>query len=306
MEYIIEEINSKKTQNEYNNYENKGINKDKYKNKDKNKDKNENKNKNRDKNRNKDKNKRQNNIKYYIIKILKYTLLFILLLFIAYNNIYQFSINNSPFKKNIFNIKLHHVTEKTMEGALSKGDVSIISTKKQEYNTDEIILVQDQSGIKVERVVEVLDNDIDNTKDKYLTKADNTYYFNNFIIEEDMVIGKQIFKIPKIGWLLEIARSKITTVVMIVILLIILFFLFQIRLYSPTRSREIEAAPSLIAKIKIVFNKENRNLLKRRNKHSREVQKEKIKERVEKRRLNNKNNPNNDMNRKIEDTENKN
>ena len=216
--------------------------------------------------------------------------MFILLLFILYNNIYQFSINASPFRKNIFNIKLYHVTSNTMEGALSKGDISVINTKKHEYKVEDIILIYDQSGIKLERVAEVLNSNVDNTKIKYLTKADKAYYYNNFIIEEDMIIGKQIFKIPKAGWMLEVARSKITTIVAIVILIIILFFLLQIRLYSPARSREIEEAPSMIDKIKIVLNKENRELLKRRNKHSREVQKEKTRERMKKRREQNKDN----------------
>lgn len=219
-------------------------------------------------------------------QVFKYILLFIALCFVLYNNIYQFSSDRSIFKKNIFNVKLYHVTEKTMEEALIKGDVSVISTRKKKYKIDDILYIVDQSGPKLERVVDIVENELDDLKNiekKYITKSDNSYYLNNFVIEEDMIIGKQIFKIPKAGTLLEIARSRTTTIIMIIILVIILFLLLQIKFYRPARSVDTEGDISFVKKIKLVFSKENRRK-SRKAKHSRKTQKEITKKRLKARK----------------------
>ncbi len=184
--------------------------------------------------------------------------------------------------------------ENTMKNTISIGDVAIVSTRKQEYKKDDIILLQDQSGVKLERIADVFINDTTNTENtakitkSYLTKADEAYYYNNFLIDEDMVIGKYIFKIAKIGWLLEIARSRTTTIVMIIILAIVLFLLLQIKQYNPSRSSRENKQMSLFSQIKLIFNKEDRKTKRIKFKHSRKVQKEEVNQRLEARRNRNK------------------
>lgn len=234
----------------------------------------------------KDTKEKRKKLKTSLYSIFKYLLLIIVLSFIFYNNIYQLSSNGSIFRKNIINTKLFHVIEKTMEDVLFKDDVAIINTKTRKYEVDDIVLIQDQSGVKIERVMEVIDGELENTKRKYITKADGSYYFNNFIIEEDMVIGKYSWKLPKAGWLLQIARSKVTTIVVISILIIVLFFLLQIRLYKPMRGQDEDI--STFGKLKRILSKWSEKSTKKDHKHSRKAQREKIDKKIASRKKNNK------------------
>lgn len=231
--------------------------------------------------KNKDiKNKEKKKNKFNFKKLLKYFFWSFVFLIILYNNIYLFSLNNSRFDTNIFNTKLYIIEDEMMEDTLSKGDIAIINTKYKEYNIDDIILFKDQSGIKLQKIVEITSSNIDESKKVYITKFNKSFYLNNFNIEENMVIGKYTRKISNFAWLLKILRSKITTIIIIMILLIILFLLIQIRLYKPTRGIGIDEDETLINQLKMILSKNKEDNKKLRGRHSRKEQKKKVRKRV--------------------------
>ena len=188
---------------------------------------------------------------------------------------YLFSLNKSEFNTNIFNRKLYLIENEMMEDTLFKGDIAIITTKEEEYNIGDIILFKDQSGIKIERIMEIIVSNIDKDEKVYITKADKGFYLNNFLIKENMIIGKYIRKISNMSWFLNILRSKITTIVIIIILSIILFFLIQIRIYEPSRSKDINENETFINQIKEILTKDKKKNRYIKGRHSREAQKKK-------------------------------
>lgn len=199
---------------------------------------------------------------------------------VIYNNTYLFSLNRSEFNKNILNTKLYLVENNVMEDTLQSGDIAIINTKKQEYAIGDIILFKDQSGVKLERIMEIVASNLSTDEKKYITKADKSFHLNNFPINENMVIGKQTKHVSGFGWLLQVARSKITTIVTISILVIVLYILIQIRLYKPSRSQSTDEDDSLINQVKSILKKDKEAIKNRRGRHSRKVQKERTRRNI--------------------------
>ena len=244
-------------------------------------------------NQNIKKNKKTKKSKINLKKILKYLLFLFLFFVILYNNFYLFSLNRSEFSKNIFNRKLYLMEDEMMEDVLYKGDIAIINTRDIEYNIDDIILFKDQSGVKLERIKEIIPSNLTTNKKVYITKADKGFYLNNFKVQEDMIIGKYTRKISNMGWFLKILRSRITTIVIIMVFVIILFLLIQIRLYRPTRGKGTDQDEiSLVNQLKVILSKDKENVKQLKGRHSRKIQKEKIR----KKRVKNK--KNRDVNKK--------
>ncbi len=159
-----------------------------------------------------------------------------------------------------------------MEKHFKVNDIAIIKTNAKNYQKDDVILLKDDSGLRLERIIEVIDN---GGSKAYNTKSDNSMYIDHYELEEKMIVGRSHKKISNLSWFLKAARSPKTTLLIISILLIILFFLIQIRIYNPTRTRTGKKEESLFTILKTIFSKEYRESKRRKEKHSRYVQREK-------------------------------
>lgn len=209
--------------------------------------------------------------------IFKYFLLLIIIVILLYNNIYLFSEGRNT--KNIFNRKLYIIEDEMMEDTLKKNDIAIINTSPKEYSIGDIILFFDSAGLKLERIHEIVDVDMQGEEKRYITKADKSNYLNNLEIKDEYIVGKYTKKIPKLGNILKIIRSRVTTIIFISILTIVLFLLIQIRLYRPSREKgKIDEQP-IFEQLKDMLKKDKEKVVGR---HSRKVQKERVKKRYKK------------------------
>ena len=95
-----------------------------------------------------------------------------------------------------------------MEKVLSKGDVVIVEKIKDDYKSlkeGNIIAYKYEGIIVVHRIEKIIKN---KNKLKIYTKGDANKNIDNYVVEEEYVIGKVKFKVPLIGlptvWLNEL------------------------------------------------------------------------------------------------------
>ena len=96
----------------------------------------------------------------------------------------------------------------SMEKVLSKGDVVIVEKIKDDYKSlkeGNIIAYKYEGIIVVHRIEKIIKN---KSKLKIYTKGDANKNIDNYVVEEEYVIGKVKFKVPLIGlptvWLNEL------------------------------------------------------------------------------------------------------
>lgn len=87
-----------------------------------------------------------------------------------------------------------------LKGGLEKGDIVILSGWKQAKQGDIIVFNGNTKHPIIHRVVNI--NELGNKK-IYSTKGDNNFdqLQTEKKIQEDAIVGKAVFVIPKIGWL---------------------------------------------------------------------------------------------------------
>lgn len=166
-----------------------------------------------------------------------------------------------------------------MEDTLKKNDIAIINTNLKGYSIGDIILFFDSAGLKLERIQEIVDVDMQGEENRYITKADKSNYLNNLEIKDEYIVGKYTKKIPQLGNILKIIRSRVTTIIFISILTIILFLLIQIRLYRPSREKGKTDEQPILEQLKDMLKKDKDKVVGR---HSRKAQKERVKKRYKK------------------------
>ena len=91
------------------------------------------------------------------------------------------------------------VASGSMEKSINKGDVVVIEKINNKYSTlkvSDVIAFKKDNIVVVHRLINIINS---NGKYYFYTKGDNNISVDNFVIEEDMVIGKVIVKIPYIG-----------------------------------------------------------------------------------------------------------
>lgn len=82
----------------------------------------------------------------------------------------------------------------SMTGTIDKGDVVIIDKKANNYKEGDIVAFRKNNYVLVHRIVYVGENG-------YNTKGDYNKNRDNWLVSEDDIIGKYIFKIKYVGWL---------------------------------------------------------------------------------------------------------
>ena len=89
------------------------------------------------------------------------------------------------------------VASGSMSPNIKIGDIVVVDQKFDEINVDDVIAYKKDKVIIVHRVVKKI-----NYRDEYLyyTKGDANNNIDDFVIEEDMIVGKVTTKIPFIGY----------------------------------------------------------------------------------------------------------
>ena len=103
------------------------------------------------------------------------------------------------FSSGYFNYWIIAVATNSMNPSIKIGDAVFIEKINKNYEkikTGDVIVFKYQNIIIVHRVIKIIN---ENKKYYFYTKGDNNSIPDNFVIEENMIIGKVNYIIPKIG-----------------------------------------------------------------------------------------------------------
>ena len=151
-----------------------------------------------------------------IIKILLYTLLFLIILV----NLYNF-VSIKILKKGLATINGYaalEVVSGSMEEAIHIGDIIIIDTKIKTYNVGDIITFKENDSYTTHRIVEIND-------DGYITKGDANTSVDKNILNSENIIGIYKAKLNYLGLIIRIVKNPITMFCIFVIGVIVCILL---------------------------------------------------------------------------------
>ena len=112
------------------------------------------------------------------------------------------------------NYKSLVVQSGSMENTIMTGDIILIKALSQ-YNKNDVVTFKEVSeGIVTHRIIEVQD---DSDTEVFITKGDANRSIDNDTVKPEQVLGKVMFVVPKIGFLVVFAKSPFGLVVLILI-----------------------------------------------------------------------------------------
>lgn len=154
-------------------------------------------------------------VKKTLIKIIS----LIIILCVSYNLIY---IVCSAFDKttdfSLFGTRFFIINDETMEPNLKQNDIIITKKcKEADIEVKSIIVFNKNNSIKISRIGKI---NASNVKNYYITKMDNSYYYDAEEIGVEDIQGKLWIKIPKLGIFIKLLQSKIVTAFIIVYILL--------------------------------------------------------------------------------------
>lgn len=189
-------------------------------------------------------NKRKNNAQ--LIKSIISTILYILLIPLLMYNISLIiqAVTNPTKTPNFFGIKTYVIVSGSMEPELNIGDIVIAKeVEADELQIGDIISFRQGQSIITHRIVAINQED---EKTTYTTKGDNNNTEDTNLVEINLIEGKMIKKVPKIGKISMLLKGKIT---LIVIALLIYIY------YSHTSSIKIKKDLRKVKRLKYEENK---------------------------------------------------
>jgi len=143
-------------------------------------------------------------------------LLGIALIFIGFIVGFIFFTNNGY----LTGYKLLMVQSGSMEPTIMTGDVILIK-KSSEYLVSDIITFEDvQSRIVTHRIFSLSEN----SKNEFITKGDANRTEDNAIVVVSDILGKVVYTIPSLGYLIVFAKKPIGIVVLLIIPSILIVF----------------------------------------------------------------------------------
>lgn len=139
-----------------------------------------------------------------------FILMFIML--VLYN---VMSINNKEEYVEVIGYKIFVVQEHQKQQGLGKDTIIIAKSKNNDLKVDDLAVIRISGTTYFHRIVDVVGNE------KYITKGDGNYRedIESFIYEQ--IQGKVVVEIPWLGKILNIAKTKIFSVIILVILILI-------------------------------------------------------------------------------------
>ena len=111
----------------------------------------------------------------------------------------------------------------SMQPVLNKNDVIFVKKCNiEEIEVEDIISFIKDDEIITHRVIEIKE---ENKTIKYRTKGDNNEIRDNFLVEYSEIYGKMLFKIPKIGIIVEYIQNSSGIINFTILVLIIFIFI---------------------------------------------------------------------------------
>jgi len=112
------------------------------------------------------------------------------------------------------NYKSLVVQSGSMENTIMTGDIILIKALPQ-YNKNDVVTFKEISErIVTHRIIDVQD---DSDRKIFITKGDANRSIDNDTVKPEQILGKVIFVVPKIGFLVAFAKSPFGLVILILI-----------------------------------------------------------------------------------------
>lgn len=162
-------------------------------------------------------------------------ILIIILFSIIYNLLYFIS-GVFGMNRGMFGISLFVVDNNSMKPQISKNDLAVI--KKGELDNlkqNDIIIYFKNENYKIKRIMNI-NNENDRTS--FVTKGDNNYYNDVEQILKEDVEGKVLFDIPKFGFIINMLRSKILTLIVAIYITYVFTYVKHLKKKKERRRRE--------------------------------------------------------------------
>lgn len=116
----------------------------------------------------------------------------------------------------IIGFRTYTVLSGSMKPKIQPGDVVVITNKKNNnLKINDIITFKEDNDIVTHRIIDIKDNG-------YVTKGDNNNSIDSDIVPFDNVIGKVLFHIPKIGYVIEFLSRPLVYALMMITLAILI------------------------------------------------------------------------------------
>ena len=156
-----------------------------------------------------------------LIKIFNVVILLIIVPILIYNiTIIIKYIQNPRETPDFLGFKTYEIVSRSMEDTINKNDIIVVKkVDKNEINENDIISFDNGNEIITHRIV-----DIENINGQtlYTTKGDNNRFEDDEKISFEQIEGKYVFKLSKLGYLMNFLKNKY----FLIILFIILIFCF--------------------------------------------------------------------------------
>lgn len=143
------------------------------------------------------------------------TVVFILMLVMAFLLSFQ-SMKNPGEPPSIFGFQPLTVLSNSMNPTFHTGDLVVIrEVDASTIAVDDIITFSEPNGPFIShRVVEVVS---DENGTSFVTKGDNNNVIDEQVVTPQMIQGKSIFHIPKLGYMSKFASGKIGIMLLIIL-----------------------------------------------------------------------------------------
>lgn len=140
---------------------------------------------------------------------------FLLILMINFISILTTSILKKDYPL-IFGYTYFEIASNSMMPELKKGDVVIVKLNCNDYKASDIITFKDTNFYTTHRIEQIESN-------KIITKGDSNNVQDD-PITFDNVVGKVVFKLARLGILLNVFKNPIIIVIIVLLFLVIAFF----------------------------------------------------------------------------------
>lgn len=174
---------------------------------------------------------------YRFGKILS-TIICIIILFLVVFNITLIieSYINPNELPSFLGIKSFVIVSESMEPTIMTNDVIFISNiSKENLKIGDIISFRTDDYINTHRIVKIEEQNGENV---YITKGDNNRSEDRKPVKFKDIEGKYLFRLPGLGKVTEILKSKVTLIVLLIFLIIISYYEVRISKRKLKRKEE--------------------------------------------------------------------
>lgn len=118
---------------------------------------------------------------------------------------------------NLIGFRAYTILSGSMKPKIDPGDIVIILNKnKVNLNKNDIITFKEDNTVITHRIVDIKD-------EGYITKGDNNNSIDAYTVTPKNILGKVMFRIPKLGYILEfLSRPLIIALEMIIAAVLII------------------------------------------------------------------------------------